>query len=123
MPGTIGGGRPAGVVVVICFENDSSGRLSQTDASSAIGKGAAPGAEGGDVIFLKKRGVGSDDEELSSFKSDPFREIKVGVAPEFPAGEIDADGAGIIEFNELAICDGFARRVVVHLGKNDTGTA
>lgn len=60
-------------------------------------------------------GVGGDDEELAAEEAGAIGKVKVGIAPEFPAGEVDADGGGIVEFDELAIGDGFAGWMIVDL--------
>ena len=122
MPCAIGGGRPAIVVLVVGLKDNASGSLSQASPASAIRKGAAPWAKSGYIFIGKEGRVGGDDEELLSLKPGAVREIKIGVATEFPAGEIDTDGAGIIKLDEFAIRDCFTWRVVVNLGKHDAGS-
>jgi hypothetical protein len=121
MPCAIGCGGPAVVVFVIGLESNASGSLSQANPASAIRKSAVPWAKSGYIVIGKEGRIGSDDEELLSLKSGAVREIEIGIATEFPAGEVNTDGAGIIKLNEFAIHKCFTWRVVVDLGQHDAG--
>ena len=121
MPCTIGRKWPTLVVTIVGLQHNSTRGLSKSNGTVIVRECPGPGPQdfpwsSGEIIRGSR-----NHEKLSSSETDPIGEVVIHISSQFPTGQIDADRAGVVKFDEFPGAIRITSGMVVNLRKNHTG--